>query len=505
MKRNLFLLLLAAILFCCDALAESADPGILEALREAGFSSAPAHLQARGNTAACVADKDGLSHLCVLEKENGLWRITVSNAKALLPGRDAAWLLLDSDQALFWTYQDDDMGFQFSSYRDETGAWGPVSEIITENTGEGRLYVYPIAWREDRGGEIVWRRRTEDENENLKYESGEEYVPAFWLKDAVTLDAFDASRFPAMGSCRDDYFPWPGEAFLKEAAENLLPGCAYLGGAMWQNEMHFLVQKPNGDKVYVVCDTHFNPQEFSLIESAPLPPDAVLGVENFTGSIGYGDRIVSIQNIPNYPWCGLSMAWGHRDFVYFGPNCVLENLNDLDIWVGSHPWSNIQNMDWSAVPVTLEDADKHLDAANWAVVSNPNPADRLHLREKPDKGSASLGKYYNGTPVRVWEIRGDWAQVEIGNHWGWMMKQYLTLGADGQALYCDTRAMPKLQMRGEALKLFVEPDGTMYETKNAVSLMKVIGVIGSDWYHVWFPLTGEYAFVRQSDLWEGNG
>lgn len=26
-----------------------------------------------------------------------------------------------------------------------------------------------------------------------------------------------------------------------------------------------------------------------------------------------------------------------------------------------------------------------------------------------------------------------------------------------------------------------------------------------EWYHVWFPATGEYGFVRQNDLTEGNG
>ena len=35
--------------------------------------------------------------------------------------------------------------------------------------------------------------------------------------------------------------------------------------------------------------------------------------------------------------------------------------------------------------------------------------------------------------------------------------------------------------------------------------MKIIGIIGDDWYHVWFPVTGEYGFVQQRDLTEGNG
>ena len=65
------------------------------------------------------------------------------------------------------------------------------------------------------------------------------------------------------------------------------------------------------------------------------------------------------------------------------------------------------------------------------MVNNPNPADRLHLRVSPERGATSLGKFYNGTPVRVLEERGDWVQVEIGldgNLTGWMMKKYLAFG-----------------------------------------------------------------------------
>ena len=36
-----------------------------------------------------------------------------------------------------------------------------------------------------------------------------------------------------------------------------------------------------------------------------------------------------------------------------------------------------------------------------AVVANPNLSDRLNLREKPDAGSKSLGRFYSGTPVYV--------------------------------------------------------------------------------------------------------
>ena len=67
--------------------------------------------------------------------------------------------------------------------------------------------------------------------------------------------------------------------------------------------------------------------------------------------------------------------------------------------------------------------------------------------------------------------------------------------------------MPPLLPRNEKLKVYKEPQTGEYTWHmNADgNTMKVIGVIGKDWYHVWFPATGEYGFVRQSDLWAGNG
>ena len=35
--------------------------------------------------------------------------------------------------------------------------------------------------------------------------------------------------------------------------------------------------------------------------------------------------------------------------------------------------------------------------------------------------------------------------------------------------------------------------------------MRVIGIIGDEGYHIWFPVTGEYGFARHSNLTTGNG
>ena len=60
--------------------------------------------------------------------------------------------------------------------------------------------------------------------------------------------------------------------------------------------------------------------------------------------------------------------------------------------------ANLDNL-----PYTAEGLMSALNRDGWAVVSNPDARDRLHLRTHPKKGAQSLGKFYNGTPVRVLE------------------------------------------------------------------------------------------------------
>ena len=75
----------------------------------------------------------------------------------------------------------------------------------------------------------------------------------------------------------------------------------------------------------------------------------------------------------------------------------------------------------------------------------------------------------------------------------------------------DTSAMPQLLPRSEMLQVFEEPQMGK-NTLHRGDSMKIIGIIGDEWYHVWFqwyhvwfPATGEFGFVKQNDLWEGNG
>lgn len=88
--------------------------------------------------------------------------------------------------------------------------------------------------------------------------------------------------------------------------------------------------------------------------------------------------------------------------------------------------------DLTTLPCTSEELTAQLDRTGLAVVCNPDPNDRLHLRTKPSREANSLGKFWNGTPVRVLGERDGWCQVEIGTDGrltGWMLKKYLVTGA----------------------------------------------------------------------------
>lgn len=62
----------------------------------------------------------------------------------------------------------------------------------------------------------------------------------------------------------------------------------------------------------------------------------------------------------------------------------------------------------------------------YAVVNNPDPADRLNLRLAPTRDALSIGKYFNGAVVQVLEEVDDaWTLVRVGDVAGYMMTKYL--------------------------------------------------------------------------------
>ncbi len=142
---------------------------------------------------------------------------------------------------------------------------------------------------------------------------------------------------------------------------------------------------------------------------------------------------------------------------------------------------------WAALPALAGDY-------MVAVVTNPNEQ-RLHLRAEPKSGAQSLGLYYTGTVVTVYDqTNKDWWQVQIGSRTGYMLAKYLTpcglqRGYDYAALQRvgDKRPIGTVNnpRATDRLNLRDRPSETAkgLGKYNNGTLVTIEGVFG-DWYHV---------------------
>lgn len=138
-------------------------------------------------------------------------------------------------------------------------------------------------------------------------------------------------------------------------------------------------------------------------------------------------------------------------------------------------------------------------AQGKAVVVNPNPADRLHLRKEPDRGAPSLGKYYTGVVVDVLPYdAGAWALVRIGETVGYMLREYLkTDGVDR-----ITPAIPAAQITGGGSEgVILRESATNSSPEVGVippaETVEVLG-LAEDWTHVRHD--GRIGYVQARDL-----
>ena len=129
----------------------------------------------------------------------------------------------------------------------------------------------------------------------------------------------------------------------------------------------------------------------------------------------------------------------------------------------------------------------------YAVVHNPDAADRLNLRAAPNKKAESLGKYYNGVEVQILEeLNNGWVRVRIGNRGvaeGYMMKAYLQ---------CDNTqtvaaAMPTYTSTSSAWELYQSRDvNGAYDMQGYGETVTLLGFT-SKWWHV--QIRGYTGFV----------
>ena len=185
-------------------------------------------------------------------------------------------------------------------------------------------------------------------------------------------------------------------------------------------------------------------------------------------------------------FCGARQEWsaGGTAGMTFGTPAGLDLFDaELTAWPGTH------------IPI---------DRTGWAVVSNPDPKDRLHLRTRPDKGAESLGKFWNGTPVRVLEEKEGWCRVEIGTDGhliGWMMKKYLTFGEAMDSVAC---AFPQLFLKEECEGMPLYLTAGCEGQTTPVGEWWIAGVADNGLYVILTDL-GETGYAHQDRFTPGNG
>lgn len=195
----------------------------------------------------------------------------------------------------------------------------------------------------------------------------------------------------------------------------------------------------------------------------------------------------------NIEFCGVAYEWTNQgtDGLYIGSlSSGMDNLLTIDL---------------NKLPTSMESLISLVDSDGWAVVNNPNPADRLHLRVEPKRGAKSLGKFYNGTPVQVHETKGDWCRVSIGldGHLeGWMMKEYLAFGAQMQDVDC---VFPQLSLKEERQNALAYADQDMDSTGYRLNGTIWIAGVVEDELYVILTNRGETGYMPQEWFWAGNG
>ncbi len=284
---------------------------------------------------------------------------------------------------------------------------------------------------------------------------------------------------------------------------------AYVDGLIHRDTLQFIADKPDGSRV-LLCGSFTENAGWQFTESSPLPAGTTMGVENFTGNLFfpgvYGGP--SVQRFADGTWGVSSMITSPGELYFMGQNWISPEGNPA--WgeyscYGEHPWNDITAIDWNTIPLTVTEAQEHLDLSGWATPSNSNPEDRLHLREKADKGSRSLGKFYNGTPVKVLNRGQEWTEVQIGPLTGYMMTKYLAFGNDMKKVKLVVSSKDTLDLTTAVT--WLTAGGTVHTQvlpAERIPSHILIGIHEGLWF-LWDYMSNRFGQIHDNELWDGNG
>jgi len=479
-------------------LCEAAHPGYAVAAYD-GWGN-----ETRGQT-ALVLHRDTSNILCIAEKAEGdaAYALTIDNDRALHEGEIIPNLLIDTGgDVLFYSYGDELHMTRYHSVK-QNGVWSAVDvEELNSSFSEWDEEL----WISVHDGYLCFEHSRWDKLEN-QLPGGYKLLPvpvSPAYAESMRLAVYDYDALtPGWGAVR--------------AAEGLCDGLLEAGDTLLnvsvqKKNLVMLVKKADGTRRIRIAD-----ENYSVIESGPAPDDA--GMDAF--HMGEGQLFLVTDG--GYQYFNFERGVDGRWYFHNAQGEETYSLcydgvkdwekhsgigNNDGITYGDMPWSaDITRLDLRALPRTSAEAVSRLDTSHYAFVNNPDPADRLHLRTKPEKGAASLGKFYNRTPVRILEEKGDWARVRIGREdtglTGWMMKKYLAYGGEREDVHCAFQYLSQLE-EYEDTALLAEPRAGAASRGKVNGSFYVIGVCGDEWM-ILMTDDGTVGYFPSAGLWTGNG
>lgn len=438
---------------------------------------------------------EGYHHvLCVAEQVDGAWTLTVDNPNALRED-ELPTFLWEGGSSLYYTYTSE--GDKVTCHAEwQNGSWGNVDVLHQDLDNHEK---WSISWQEG-FLYIILQRYDADGN---PVGQPQRYAPYAQLSmaDRVELADFDITTFPKTVYDVDN----------QQALDGIVSGYALVEGVLGTRSAAFVADAADGQRYFIGAMRYIdssNQAWWKVTISQPLPENARLNDYHSTGNhvqlwLYQGEDYVYVDLMQDGTW---QVSWiGREDWFGIGETYVeLPDDTRHYAWGTLSISLNVEDIsDWNALPATVEEAKALLDQSDWAVVNNPNPEDRLHLRMEPNRSAKSLGKYYNGTPVHILQEKGDWVKVDVFGVQGWMMKKYLAFGNDQNRV---ANIMPTMFAKEGAGSIPLYWDAECIDKKGEVSQVVIMGIVGNDCYHVMEDFNpNQTGYVRQEDLWEGNG
>lgn len=454
---------------------------------------------------ALVLSKAGQHVLVVAEKakEEPAYRFTVENPNALMPGENHPSVLIDSaGDALFIGFQNTSHIWDFSAFKSQ-GTWGEVNVSIWEREGVSPSREWHMRVED---GQLLSSLILSDGNDNVLSSTSYPPFPVSHLAGKTALNDYHWADFPVNPKAfRENDSPerWAG-------LKTLLPAGWQLRQAVVRESIFLLGEDAQGDtRLIIKTWVPEGKGGWQDTMSQALPQAARMdGIHMSDGLLlGLGGQRDYAFHLQKGGLWGLSRVMVGDDWFSVGPDYLYHEEAERSRYLfGSHPWGDIRTVDVMRLPQSFEEALCQLDQSGWAKARGS----RLNLRAAPDLKAKSLGQYYAGTPIKVLERAGDWARVDIAGVTGWMRADYLAFGKEANAVAPSfPERVGQDSLEGKEMPLYGwldEAARPLYKRSiNNAMAFWIIGIVGEEWYHVYFFQEGIGGYMKQGWFWEGNG